>query len=185
MHQLFRARGYGFEGKRWTQTVEGCRVVVGQIAAHDREWMDTAITGEQPDERVQAIFMIHDSVKQSNKQPLIEAIEENQLTRVLVVTDNISALVQQQIQELDCQVEQWKPIDCFTGAAQHFSAPKMSHSQRQIPVSHRFTRCRLSDPLARFYGFREGDVVKIHRRTHVGLNIEHRIVEKEKIKVKR
>ncbi|CAD6582070.1 MAG: Dna-directed RNA [Tremellales sp. Tagirdzhanova-0007] len=189
VHELCRDRGYAVADYEINAPFDEFRATHGSSGMIDRATMSFTVDhGIEEQNRVYVYFCGEKNVSKAAMKTFIGWIDKMAAQKGIIIhSEKMSSVAAKTMQEMSTEyhLESFKEADLLVNITRHFLVPKhqiMSPKDKAALIQKyrlketQLPRIMFTDPVARYYGMKRGQVVKIERASETaGRYITYRI----------
>ncbi|KAF8339729.1 uncharacterized protein EI90DRAFT_3117513 [Cantharellus anzutake] len=175
VHELVRDRGYEVSQEELTQDIATFRAYAAPGGTIDRNRLNF-FTNHQVtvDDRIFVFFADEKNVSVKLMRRFLSILEEKQIKRgIIIYPEKMTPSAKKVVTGIsDYELEDFEESSLLVNITKHTLVPKHEiltpQEKKELLLKYRLKetqlpRIQLTDPVARYYGLRRGDVVKITR----------------------
>ncbi|ORX41112.1 DNA-directed RNA polymerases ii 24 kda polypeptide [Kockovaella imperatae] len=189
VHEMMRDRGYQVADYEINTSFDDFKQAHGSSGQVDRTNMSfTADHEEESGNRIYVYFCSDRNVSKANVKTFLGSMDRmNAQKGLLIYAEKLSPIAARAMQEMSSEyhLEHFKETDLLVNITHHFLVPKhtiMKTEDKQALIKKyrlketQLPRIMITDPVARYYGLRRGQVMKIERASETaGRYVTYRI----------
>ncbi|ORY29630.1 RNA polymerase Rpb5, C-terminal domain-domain-containing protein [Naematelia encephala] len=189
VHEMVRDRGYLVADYEISEDFESFKARQGGGQEVDRIKLNFSVDHrENEGDRIHVYFCGDKSVAKASIKKFVGDMENFKATRgILIHVEKLGGVANKTMQELQSEyhLEAFRESELLVNITNHFLVPKhtvMTKAEKQELIKRyrlketQLPRIMLSDPVARYYGVKRGEVMKIERASETaGRYVTYRI----------
>ncbi|KAK4688622.1 DNA-directed RNA polymerases I, II, and III subunit RPABC1, partial [Tremellales sp. Uapishka_1] len=188
VHEMVRDRGYALDASEIDVSFDDFKASFGTGTGADRTAMAFHADDPETNDRIYVQFCADKNVSKQAMKTFITTLDSQHAKRgILIWSEKMSPAARKTLQEMQIEyhLEDFPESDLLVNITRHFLVPKhqiMKPEDKAALIKRyrlkdtQLPRIMVTDPVARYYGMKRGQVMKIERSSETaGRYITYRI----------